>query len=76
MSDVNQRLYEIQQRIEKVLEIEDIKVLKEVHNMIEWKRNVSPKVQSEINKLDDIFYFLNGVLFEKGIAKGWGGNLK
>jgi len=74
MSNVNERLYQIEKMIEKI--IDDKKSIKEVHNMINWKRGVDDGVQLEQHKLDDIFYFLNGILFEKGIVKSWGGNLK
>ena len=71
MSKVNERLYEIQAMIEKLINTDDKKSLKEVHRMISWKREVSEQVQKEERKLDDIFYFLNGVLFEKGLVSGW-----
>lgn len=68
---VNERLFEIQVMIEKFIELDDKKSLKEAHGMIRWKRDVRESVQTEQRKLDDIFYFLNGVLFEKGLVEGW-----
>jgi hypothetical protein len=41
--------------------------------MIAWKREVSESIQSEQRKLDDIFYFLVGILYAKGLVKSWGG---
>ena len=68
MSNVNERLYEIQKMVEELIKTDDKKCLAEMNNMLYWKRQWH---QEEERKLDDIFYFLNGVLFAKGIITGW-----
>ena len=69
MSEVNERLSQIQKMIEVLVDEKDIENLKEIYRMLDWKRSCS---QEEIKKLDDIFYFLSGVLFAKGITVSWG----
>ena len=69
MSEVNERLSQIQKMIEVLIENKDTKDLKEVYRMLDWKRECH---QEEIRKLDDIFYFLSGVLFAQGITVSWG----
>jgi hypothetical protein len=69
MSEINERLFEIQKMIEVLIKKEDTKDLKEVYQMLDWKRGCH---QEEIRKLDDIFYFLSGVLFSQGITCSWG----
>ena len=69
MSEVNERLAQIQSMIEVLIKKEDIKNLKEIYDMLHWKKDCH---QEEIRKLDDIFYFLSGVLFSKNIIMGWG----
>jgi curved DNA-binding protein len=56
-----------------IVEINAIEPLLEVKDMIAWKRDVSEQVQTEQRKLDDIFYFLVGILYAKGLVEGWGG---
>ena len=74
MTNVNERLFEIEKMIEKLVNEDDKKSLLEVKRMMAWKRNVSEDIQTEERKLDDIFYFLVGILFTRGLVKDWGGH--
>ena len=69
MVEQNERLCQIQKMIEALIKKEDIYNLKEVYKMIDWKMQCH---QEELRKVDDIFYFLSGVLFAKGITISWG----
>jgi len=73
MTNVNERLFEIEKMIETLVKEDDKKSLLEVKQMINWKRGVNQSVQIEERKLDDIYYFLVGILFAKGLVKDWGG---
>jgi len=73
MTNVDERLIEIENMIETLIKEDDKKSLIEVKRMISWKREVSEHVQTEQRKLDDIYYFLIGILFAKGLVKNWGG---
>lgn len=74
MSSVNERLIEIEKMIEVLVKENCGESLLEAKQMMKWKREVREEVQSEQRKLDDIYYFLVGILFTKGLVKGWGGN--
>jgi len=74
MTNVNERLFEIEKMIEKLVNEDDKKSLLEVKRMMAWKRDVSEDIQTEERKLDDIFYFLVGILFTRGLVKDWGGH--
>jgi hypothetical protein len=74
MSNVNERLIEIEKMIEVLVKENCGESLLEVKRMMGWKREVREEVQSEQRKLDDIYYFLVGILFAKGLVKDWGGN--
>jgi hypothetical protein len=73
MTNVNERLCEIENMIKTLVKENDTNSLLEVKDMIAWKRDVSEHVQTEQRKLDDIFYFLVGILYAKGLVEGWGG---
>ena len=73
MTNVNERLCEIENMIKKLVETNNVNSLLEVKDMIAWKRDVSENVQTEQRKLDDIYYFLVGILYAKGLVEGWGG---
>ena len=70
----NERLFEIENMIKKLVETNNVNYLIEVKNMIAWKRGVSEDIQTEQRKVDDIFYFLVGILYAKGLVNSWGGN--
>jgi hypothetical protein len=74
MTKVNERLFEIEKMIEALVKENDKKSLLEAKQMMAWKRDVTESVQTEERKLDDIFYFLVGILFAKGLVKDWGGH--
>lgn len=76
MTNINERLFEIEKMIETLIKESDVKSLLEAKRMMAWKRDVSEDVQTEERKLDDIYYFLVGVLFAKGLVKSWGGDEK
>ena len=73
MTNVNERLFEIEKMIEILVKEDDKKSLMEAKRMIAWKRDVSEGIQTNERKLDDIYYFLVGILFAKGLVKDWGG---
>jgi len=76
MSKINERLFEIEKMIETLFKKDDKASLLEAKSMIAWKRNVSEDIQTEERKLDDIYYFLIGILFAKGLVNNWGGHKK
>ena len=73
MTNVNERLFEIEKMIEALVKEDDKKSLLEVKRMMAWKRGVDEDIQTKEKQLDDIFYFLTGILFAKGLVKSWGG---
>jgi len=63
-------LEQIQTSIELLFKKNNLKEIQMVNNMVGFRMGHStPQLQS----LKDIFYFINGILFSKGLSDYWNG---
>jgi len=70
----NEMLKSIQDTIELFAKKNMDKELLIVHDMIKWKKN--DDTEPLMRSLKDVFYFINGILFMKGLSDHWGGSIK
>jgi len=69
----NELLKSIQEAIELFAKENMDKELLMVNKMVRFRAEHST---SQLQSLNDVYYFINGILFEKGLSDYWNGRLK
>ena len=66
-------LIKIKEMIEKLSKNNFNDEVKAVHKMVDFRKSHST---AELQSLRDVFYFLNGIMFTKGLSDYWNGRTK